>query len=117
MIFEDQLLTDKAVTYAIFLLTINFNLGVGKDILISQRITRILVPTKVSPEILIGEKTLPLCDIHRLTPDSVTDLNYNFNEESFQETVDDNTYPNESSVDNYTRIFNGTDAEFYYYLG
>lgn len=38
-----------------FLMAIDFELGVGEDISICQRITRILVPHKVSPEILIGE--------------------------------------------------------------
>ena len=100
-----------------FLLSINFDLGVGQDILISQRITRILVPTKLSPEILISERTSPLCDVHRLTPDSVIDLDYNFDEDNFHEEDEDDSYAEQSSIDNYTRIFNGADAEFNYYLG
>ena len=38
-----------------FLVAINFELGVGDDISIAQKITRILVPPKVSPGILIGK--------------------------------------------------------------
>ena len=38
-----------------FLVAINFELGVGDDLSIAQKITRILVPPKVSPGILIGE--------------------------------------------------------------
>ena len=38
-----------------FLVAIDFELGVGCDISLSRRITRILVPHKVTPEILIGE--------------------------------------------------------------
>lgn len=57
-----------------FLMAMNFELGVGADIAISQRITRILVPPKVSTEILLSEKQSPIPDIHRITPDSVVDL-------------------------------------------
>ena len=38
-----------------FLKAINFELGIGDDVSIAQKITRILVPPKVSPEILIGD--------------------------------------------------------------
>ena len=44
-----------------FLVAIEFELGVGCDISLSRRITRILVPHKVSPEILIGKMIFPLC--------------------------------------------------------
>lgn len=42
-----------------FLNAINFELGVGYDISVAQKITRILVPPKVSPSILLGK-----CAIH-----------------------------------------------------
>ena len=38
-----------------FLKAINFELGVGSDIAVCQKITRILVPPKVSPAIIIGK--------------------------------------------------------------
>lgn len=38
-----------------FLKAINFELGIGDDVSVAQKITRILVPPKVSPEILIGD--------------------------------------------------------------
>lgn len=39
-----------------FLNAINFELGVGYDITVAQKITRILVPPKVSPAILLGNR-------------------------------------------------------------
>ena len=38
-----------------FLKATNFELGIGDDVSVAQKITRILVPPKVSPEILIGD--------------------------------------------------------------
>jgi hypothetical protein len=40
-----------------FLKAMDFELGIGDDVSVAQKITRILVPPKVSPEILIGNKT------------------------------------------------------------
>jgi hypothetical protein len=41
-----------------FLNAINFELGVGYDISVAQKITRILVPPKVSPAILLGNRPI-----------------------------------------------------------
>ena len=48
-----------------FLKAINFELGIGDDVSVAQKITRILVPPKVSPEILIGDTAshhAPYCE-------------------------------------------------------
>lgn len=54
-----------------FLRAIDFHLCVGDDIAVAQQITRILVPTKISPVILICEKASPSVHTHSFTPDSV----------------------------------------------
>lgn len=80
-----------------FLICINFELGIGIDGAICQGITRILVPPKVSPEILLCDKQASV-NIHRWTPDSVIDLegsmeNYyadegNYDEESYDSDIE-----------------------------
>ena len=52
-----------------FLTAINFELGIGDDVSVAQKITRILVPPKVSPEILIGnttQRSTVTCHVHPL---------------------------------------------------
>jgi Cyclin len=74
-----------------FLISINFELGIGCDGAICQGITRILVPPKVSPEILLSEKQTST-DMHRWTPDSIIDL-----EDSLQEYyADEDDFDDES---------------------
>lgn len=55
-----------------FLRAIDFHLCVGDDIAVAQTITRILVPTKISPIILRSDKSINAAHAHPLTPDSVT---------------------------------------------
>jgi hypothetical protein len=88
----------------IFLMSINFELGVGPDIALSQRITRILVPHKLSPEIILNEKPYQLDGLHRWTPDSVIDLE-NKNNDEYDED-DDGVFDHISIVDNYPGLFN-----------
>jgi Cyclin len=88
----------------IFLMSINFELGVGPDIALSQRITRILVPPKVSPEIILNEKQYQPDGLHRWTPDSVIDLE-NKNDDEYDED-EDGVFDQISIVDNYPGLFN-----------
>lgn len=87
----------------IFLMSINFELGVGPDIALSQRITRILVPPKVSPEIILNEKPYQPDGFHRWTPDSVIDLEDDKNNE---EDEDNDVFDHTSIADNYPGLFN-----------
>ena len=50
-----------------FLKAMDFELGIGDDVSVAQKITRILVPPKVSPEILIGNKTQHSTAQHNIT--------------------------------------------------
>ena len=84
-----------------FLICINFELGIGIDGAICQGITRILVPPKVSPEILLCDKQASV-NIHRWTPDSVIDLegsmeNFyadegNYDEESYDSDIESRSW-------------------------
>lgn len=88
-----------------FLMSINFELGVGPDAALSQRITRILVPPKVSPEIILNQKPYQLDGLHRWTPDSVVDLEEDTNDDEY-ELDEDVIFDQDAIADNYTCIFN-----------
>ena len=55
-----------------FLKAMDFELGIGDDVSVAQKITRILVPPKVSPEILIGNKTQHSTAQHNITQHNCT---------------------------------------------
>ena len=93
-----------------FLMGINFELGIGADGAICQGITRILVPPKVSPEILLREKQAVI-DIHRWTPDSVIDLegsmgNYYVDQDDF----DDDSFENNSESQSWREYSDDSDS-------
>ena len=74
----------------IFLRAIDFHLCIGDDIALAQKITRILVPTKISPVILISDKSIHAAHAHPLTPDSVT-----YTDKELERCGDYNSFDNE----------------------
>ena len=98
----------------IFLTAIEFDLCVGSDIAVAQQITRILVPPKISPTILLFDKTyLPTGAAHlhqsQWTPDSVAHA---------YSDIDNNTHLVEEETDEYDNEDDAYDRmHFYNYSG
>jgi hypothetical protein len=103
-----------------FLKAVDFDLGVGDDMAVCQKITQMLVPCKVfSPEILICDKLPTSIDVNRWTPDSVADLETDsscyesyeyFNEEGEYEEENDeengDVFDRHSINENYACVLN-----------